>query len=483
MKIRSARMMGTLVCAAFLGLLSSMLVASPALAVTCASIATGDWGTGGTWDCNHAPIGSDSVIVVSPHTVTLSSGTQTRTAATQVNEGATLVISGTGQINLNAGGATLNVKGTLDSKVADAVTAGTFRFPVTWPGSVVRFDIGGTVNSNIVWIVDSQSTFEYYGAGAQAVPLLNQPYANLILSGSGIKTLPSGVVITGDLWVKGTASYDVFGGGSITNPPPASIALSSMNVNGPTLSWLAPSGATNTVLNYIVYRSTDGFTWGDPIATLNSATLSYVFSAGEGTLSNTNYYWTVTALYNDILNPPESAKIVKEGRTALAIGWNTIGCPYDGCSYSSLGRNLWGWTSGGQSLAGTWAVIASPTTGTGQMSNLKLNTTVLNGSGSTVSSATVTLLPGWNLISNPTLTNMTGIDAEWSVYLATDIPGNAVPLSTAVGNGTILNGLYWYNPTAAGYTSWQITSATLVEPWKGYWVYLNNASSYKLIIQ
>ena len=87
----------------------------------------------------------------------------------------------------------------------------------------------------------------------------------------------------------------------------------------------------------------------------------------------------------------------------------------------------------------------------------------------TTYTSTYSLNPGWNIISNP----YGGI-----VYLS-DVLVNGLPWLTAAGNGTIVNGLYYYNGQdwASTYTliaAGGAPDAKLI-PWLGYWVYVKDS--------
>lgn len=482
MKICSAKSVGGWVASTLLVMVTVLLGPASVFAAIVTSAATGYWDDGATWG-GSAPAQGDTVIIAGPHTVTVR-GVEMRQAPTTINAGATLVISAP-KLNLNAVTATLVVDGTLDIQCDGGIEDGGNKKPVVDANGTVRIGTSAPATGTFGWQLDPASTFNYYGA-AQPVFDFGQAYGNLILSGSGVKTLPAGLIVLGDLWLQGSASI---GGGPLTNPPPASIALSGMTAHGPTISWTDSGSATG----YKLYRSLDGFAW----TFVDSDTgTPYAFGSGHGTLSNTNYYWTVTATY--AAAPTESAKFVTQGRTALGSGWNTIASPYDTngggdrTPQSVFGwtANVWKWVSagltGGDDIdLGSWQKETTRLTpGAGYMSSMPNETTGLNATDpkSVVAlPVTITLVPGWNLISNPTLTNLTGIGASWRV------DGDVTTLSAAITAGTIYSGLYWYNTASSSYSTWNMSTGSgsepTVEPWKGYWIYNSTTANHTLKIQ
>src|SRR5450830_1654033 len=87
-----------------------MLLAGQAMAATCTSIASGNWGTASTWTCTSGsvPASGDTVVIASPNTVTLNNNYSATNLT--VNAGGTLRDNGK-DLTLS-GNATLN--GTYD---------------------------------------------------------------------------------------------------------------------------------------------------------------------------------------------------------------------------------------------------------------------------------------------------------------------------------------------------------------------------------
>jgi hypothetical protein len=86
----------------------------------------------------------------------------------------------------------------------------------------------------------------------------------------------------------------------------------------------------------------------------------------------------------------------------------------------------------------------------------------------------LTLLPGWNMISNQTQTNMSNIGANWMVDGATS-------LTTAVSNSTINGALTWWD--GAQYQTLLISGNPVIEPWKAYFILNQTGVTHTLTIQ
>lgn len=73
----------------------SINISSKAICLTNSSLATGNWGTPGTWSCGHVPLATEPVLILLGHTVTL---------------------------DVNGVGKSLNLLGTLNQQAAKTLT-------------------------------------------------------------------------------------------------------------------------------------------------------------------------------------------------------------------------------------------------------------------------------------------------------------------------------------------------------------------------
>jgi hypothetical protein len=256
--------------------------------------------------------------------------------------------------------------------------------------------------------------------------------------------------------------------------PPTGITLSNMKSAGPLISWNAVADATS----YNIYRSTDDTNW-TVVGSVSHPTTSWRDTTAPK--FNTPYFWTVTA--EDGLG--ESSKPAGVlGRTALIKGWNIVSAPKatSGSAtqvFGSWAYWSWYWNStypvpnNDPDKDGTWTKNPSVVPGKSLFVWAWNNSTVLSASGgANPAFVDITLVPGWNIVSNQTDTN-TDIKTNWTVSGET--------LATAIGNGWIGNSLYWWDGS-----TWQfpnIMDDPTVEPWKGYYILNDSLINRTLRIQ
>jgi len=221
-------------------------------------------------------------------------------------------------------------------------------------------------------------------------------------------------------------------------------------------------------------------TGGEATSTQVYSGTSTSFVDTASLLPNTIYTYTVTS---DTSSIPTTILTI---RTPLYNGWNIVAVPYQTTGvpvstfFASSVSSIYQWMPNGASaessnvVFGSYAKVDSLVPGYGYFVKASNSSTLLTYAGSAgPTSATVTLEPGWTMISNPTTTNKTDIGANWQ------IDGN--PLSNAVNANTVGGSLYWWNGTT--YDSWTIISNPAVEPWKGYWILNLDSMSHTLTIQ
>jgi hypothetical protein len=158
----------------------------PKFVITYTSITNGAWSDPGTWDLGSAPAAGSNVIIAGGTSVNLTGNTNT--------------------IN------SLTVNGTLD--VSTFSLTGANIHTVSATGTLL---VGGAnfPSGFVTTTLASGSTVNYNG-GVQNIS--NQTYSNLILSGSGAKTLQTGTTsITGTLTLSGTATTTTVVGLTIGN--------------------------------------------------------------------------------------------------------------------------------------------------------------------------------------------------------------------------------------------------------------------------
>jgi hypothetical protein len=173
--------------------------------------------------------------------------------------------------------------------------------------------------------------------------------------------------------------------------------------------------------------------------------------------------------------------------TPMYNGWNIISVPYSTTNvnpsafFGSSVSAIYQWVPSGatpessNSVLGSYMTVNNLVPGNGYFVKANNNSTMLVYAGNPgPSTATITLNPGWTMIANPQLTNMTNIGANWL------IDGN--PLSQAITANLIGGSVYWWNGTT--YNSWTVIGNNpQIEPWKGYWIVNIDSKAHSLLIQ
>lgn len=258
----------------FAGLL---LGATNANAAACNSLASGNWGTIGTWSCGHVPLAADTVTIASGHAVTVDvaavvtsvtfatvaaatsltiSGTNTLTVSGLISMArpatggtSTIVVgagtlsagsltmlatTGTARINtlsISTGSVTVS-GGATTSGVASRVTltgAGTLTFAGARTGAATLTTVAG-------------STVRYSAAAAQTV-ITGIYNGNLILAGSGAKTTAT-VTVNGILSMEGAATASV----APTYGAAATLQYNTATARTAGVEWITPFIATGGVI-------------------------------------------------------------------------------------------------------------------------------------------------------------------------------------------------------------------------------------------
>jgi YVTN family beta-propeller protein len=230
------------------------------------------------------------------------------------------------------------------------------------------------------------------------------------------------------------------------------------------------SGSTFTIL-----RSEAGSTF-TPVV---SNTVATSFTDNSTLKPNTVYQYAVTS------DTDPTQTVLLNIRTPLYNGWNVIGVPYNTTGiatsnfFASPVSSIYLWIPSGANLEsdttqkGSYSTVSTLTPGYGYFVKASNSSTMLVYSGTSGTTASVTLKPGWTMIANPSTSNMTSIGTNWKI--------DGQPLSTAVTAGTVGGSLYWWNGTT--YDFWSISSNPQIEPWKGYWIVNQTSSNHTLTIQ
>jgi len=354
-----------------LGLAALFGGAASGLAVTKTSnVATGDWNTAGTWSPSGVPASTDDVTIRATDSITVSA-----TPASAVNS---ILINGGGRIQLtinsgvtltvmsgfthyapSGGSSTVALNGILDvggayasngangkpvilrfGPGASCAIAGTY---TTVPGSQTDMSNGGTLSlgGSPAW-TDSGVTFTsgtgtvvYNRSGIQTVQAA--AYNNLILFGSGTKTLGAGTTTAyGTLSMQGTATFALgghtltYGAGAIleykgsgpqttsTAEFPATMPAAVMinNPSGVTLD------ATKTINKSLTVASGSVFNNGGYAITMGSGCNFSVNGGAAFNLTGTSGMVTVSGAGTTTFDPDST---VNYGGTTQTVSSQTYG--------------------------------------------------------------------------------------------------------------------------------------------------------------
>ncbi|MDP4027631.1 MAG: hypothetical protein Q8P42_01480 [Gallionella sp.] len=234
---------------------SHALALQPIQPVSCFTVASGDWDNPAVWDdschgSNGIPVDGDTVTINNGHTVTLNVSSP-RVAGMTVNNGGALGNTAGNTLNLGAsvsnplaGNGVLTNNGTLSLGTSGSVTLSTdFQFTGsasgTWTlnqldlatrnltfGAADSYTLGFASATPILNVgslnttgINSTITFQFGGA-AQALPVANVIYPNVVLAGSGAKTL------------SGAGTFDVRGNFTLNSGPTFAAGASNVDLYG-----------------------------------------------------------------------------------------------------------------------------------------------------------------------------------------------------------------------------------------------------------
>jgi fibronectin-binding autotransporter adhesin len=186
------------------------------------SNAGGAWNSASTWtrvsgsDADGVPDANDSVVVVSPHVVTVGN-TVSNCAVLTVNAGAELQLNGTGTLRINAAPGFAAIDGTLTMSSSGTLTEtgnGTRSLTIGAGGKMTISSASAAFPSFDAYSFSPSSTVEFTASANQTVQS-GITFGNLTLGGSGTKTVaPIPVADTtfrcaGNLTVNSGVTFDV----------------------------------------------------------------------------------------------------------------------------------------------------------------------------------------------------------------------------------------------------------------------------------
>jgi hypothetical protein len=296
-----------------------------AYAVACASVATGNWGTAATWNCGHVPVTGDTVTIPLGQTVTLDVTTSVLASLT-VN--GVLTTAGTNGSDIYIGGnivnnGTINLQfstGTNTIYLAGVGITSTFSGSGNW--LLDNLDMNGTggganactggckvelsgspnlqfINANLFSAASATFTFNALGnttatvtlnrAGNQTLAATGVTYPNLVLGGSGTKTMGTAnnqtINILGSLTISnvvtlstGRTNTTIAVAGDFTNNGTFTGTNITVVFNGAVAQTIG--GTSTTTFNNLTVANTGG---GSTTLLLNTAVAGNL-SVNSGTL-------------------------------------------------------------------------------------------------------------------------------------------------------------------------------------------------------
>jgi len=219
-------------------------------AAACASQATGNWGTAGTWNCGHVPATGDTVTITLGNTVTLNVNTNVLASLTvngvlttagasgsDIYIGGDIVNNGTINMQASTGTNTIYLVGTnLISTLSGNGTWLLDNLDLNGTGGnpcngACKAEISGSpnlqfINANLLSAASAARTFNALGNstatvtlnrnGNQAVPTTGVTYPNLVIAGGGGTNTPAAgtVTVLGSLTVDSGSTW----AGNTNNP-------------------------------------------------------------------------------------------------------------------------------------------------------------------------------------------------------------------------------------------------------------------------
>jgi hypothetical protein len=301
-----------------LGLMSQAQISSSATG--------GNWNTPATWIGGVVPGSGTAVTIATGATVTVNVSNAT-CASIIIGSGT----RATAILNFNSGGI-LTVSGNV---VIGAIRQRRGSINMSNGGS---FKIGGVLSiSNLNAFTRGSGTIEYNGSAAQTVGALGT-YNNLVLSGSGAKSILAGTAIAGKLFIAG-ATANIAAGANISV---GSLALDGLNrANG---TWGSTvSAATNKNNTYfapstgLITVTTDG----RPVAAFTGLTTAPAITYGtatialSGTISGAGPTYPVDGeTVRVTINGVSQNAVIAGGAGAFAINFNTATLNVNGGPYT-----------------------------------------------------------------------------------------------------------------------------------------------------
>jgi hypothetical protein len=413
-----------------------------AYAAACASLATGNWNTAGTWSCGHVPVTGDTVTITLGTTVTLNANTNTLASLT-VN--GTLTTLAGSSADLYIGGDIVN-NGTINMQLststntiylAGANITSTFSGTGTWLldnldlngrfanpcTGACKVEISGSpnlqfINANLFANNSATFTFNALGnstatvtlnrGGNQTLAATGVTYPNLVLGGSGTKTLGTAnnqtINILGGLTIStgvtastGRTGITVAVAGNFVNDGTYTSTNITNIFNGTTAQTIG--GTSTTTFNNLTVANTGA---GSTTLLLNTAVTGNL-SVTSGTLDLSTFTANRSAAGGTI-TVTNGATLKIGGTNGFPTNYSTrtIGATstveYSGANQSILNLAAPGY--GNLTLSGSGTKTAA--------GSFIIRSDLTIGSGVTLASSTFSQTVNGNVTNNGTQTATTG---------------------------------------------------------------------------
>ena len=347
----------------------------------------GNWSSAATWSPSGPPTVGSNVIIAAGAPVTLDLSTPSLY--------------------------NLTINDQLDASNSLYSVTGTGTFAISSSGTLLT---GGTFPSGFgTYTLDPSSTVNYNGT-AQTVSAL--AYGNLILSGSGAKTLTSGITIAGNLTLRGAA----------TTSTVANLTISGNLSVGDGTTFTAGAYTLLVTGTTTIGNGTSG------ILTINSTTGTKTFAGAVTINSNAVFSETVAealSFGSDVIN---YGTLTENGNAAISTAGNFTN---NGTYTASTGIHTF--SGSAKTFSGTTATSIGSVTVTGTYANNGILTvgTALSGTGTLTNSSAGTLNIG-GTSSITTLSNAGTVTVTGSGAISTALANftNTGTLNLS-GSGTI----------------------------------------------
>ena len=419
-------------------------------AATITSTGSGNWNSttaNSPWPNGTVPALGDNVIIANGNTVTL-------TANVAKTAGSTVVVNQGGTLNCNAAlsiaasaAVEFTISGNVNISVANGLNRnGASNAAITATGVLSLITTNATVGVQ-VWDLQTGSTVRLTAAGNQTLDpdFIGTGIDNLILSGSGIKTLGEATTVSQILSIEGAASF-ANGGNTLTYGAGATLRYLTTDTRTVGAEWITPFIGTGGV----IIGNTAGSITMNAAKVLNSA-VPLTINTGSTLITN-NFQLTIGGNFtnNSGTFTPGTGTVVFNGNSTAINGTSTTQTFNNITVNKTAGQTLsvggstttlniggaFTQTSGNFTAPATMSVTGNTTLTTGTFTaptNLNLNGSFTNnGATFTAGSGTVSMNGSGVSIGGSTSTTFNNLTIN-------NAGGTSLGISATINNLLTLN--------------------------------------------